>query len=144
MSDFILLDGDTAQFLPAFGLATVIVQPGQLVASGAATVGGVKVCVEGDEASVEVAGCTYTAGPYSIPGAGTLKIKQLAGDQVASKTQSGGKPVLLRGGQFDAVFEVQSPAKQPPKGTAPPEPDGTTSYDGKGSFVAANTKFTGV
>jgi hypothetical protein len=144
MSKLILIDGDQVTFLPAFGQATVMVQPGKITASGPATLGGKKLCVEGDETSVEVAGCTYVMPPlYTIPGTGTLKIKKLGGDQVASKTRSGGAPVLLQGGQFEAVFEVESGAQQPPTGGPPPPPDKTPSYDGLGFFTPANSKFSG-
>ena len=143
MADFILIDGDKVIFMPAFTPATVIVQPGKLKGSGPATVGGKKICVDGDESKVSVAGCAYTTPQHSIPGTGTLKIKALAGDQKAKKTQTGGKAVLLKGGKFTAKFEVQSPAKQPPPGPGSPIPDSTTQYSGNGKFVTTNVKFNG-
>ena len=39
-------------------------------------------------------GVTYMAPPYVIPGVGILSIDSLGGEQKASKTNSGGKPVL--------------------------------------------------
>jgi hypothetical protein len=141
MADFILIDGDQAMFLPSFGVATVVVQPGTLTASGTATRSKKKLCVDGDEANVSVPGCTYIAGPHVIPGTGTLEIDALGGDQVATKTQTGGKKVLLLGSTFTAKFEVQSPAKMPTQG--PPKPDTTPSYTGSGSFVTTNTKLRG-
>ena len=143
MSDFILIDGDIVVFMPAFGAAMVVVQPGKLEGSGPATIGGKNVCVDGDESKVSVAGCMYMAGQYSIPGTGTLKISALAGDQKAQKTQSGGKPVLLKGGNFTAKFEVQSPAQQPPPAPGPPIPDATPQYSGNGMFITTNAKVTG-
>ena len=140
MSDLILVDGDKAIFMPAFGLATVVVQPGQLKGSGPATLKGKKLCVDGDEKSVTVAGCTYIAGSYSVPGVGTLKIKSLAGDQKAKKTQSGGKAMLLKGGMFTATFEVTTPAQIPPPTSSP---DGTPQYSGQGNFNSTNQKFKG-
>jgi hypothetical protein len=141
MPDFVLIDGDTVMFLPSFGAATVVVQPGTLTAGGTATRGKKKLCVDGDEANVSVPGCTYIAGSYVIPGTGTLKIDALGGDQVATKTQTGGKKVLLMGSTFTAKFEVQSPAKMPTSsGTVP---DSMTSYTGSGSFVTTNTKLRG-
>lgn len=141
MSDFILMDGDQVMFVPAFTPAVVVVQPGKLAGSGPATIGGKKMCVDGDEANVSVPGCTYMTPQYSIPGAGTLKISALAGDQAATKTQTGGKAVLLKGGSFTAKFEVQSPAQQPtPSG---PVPDSTTQYSGQGMFLTTNAKVTG-
>jgi hypothetical protein len=141
MADFILIEGDKANFIPAFGIAMVVVKPGDLQGSGPATIGGKKICVEGDEANVSVPGCMYTAGPYSIPGTGTLKIDRLAGDQTAKKTKTGGKAVLLKGTIFTAKFEIQSPAQQPT--ATGPVPDSVPSYSGQGIFIASNSKFKG-
>ena len=143
MPDFILLDGDIVNFIPAFGAAVVVVQPGTLSGSGPATLNGKNICVDGDEKNVSVPGCMYIAGPYVIPGTGTLKIDALAGDQVATKTNTGGKAVLLKGSQFTAKFEVQSPAQQPPPGPGSPIPDATPQYAGNGMFVTTNVKFRG-
>ncbi|MCB9350527.1 MAG: hypothetical protein H6573_23870 [Lewinellaceae bacterium] len=139
----ILLTGDKVNFMPAFGAATVVVKPGALAGSGPTLLGGKPVCVVGDEAKVSVPGCTYIAPPYVIPGTGTLKIDSLAGDQKAVKTKVGGKPVLLKGSNFVAVFEVQSQAKQPPPGPGSPIPDPTPKYSGQGSFTTTNIKFIG-
>ena len=143
MSDFILVDGDSVVFLPAFGAAVVVVQPGKLAGSGPASVGGKKICVDGDESKVSVPGCAYMTPQYSIPGTGTLKIAALAGDQKAKKTNTGGKAALLKGGNFTAKFEVQNPAKQPPPAPGPPIPDATPQYSGNGMFVTTNLKVTG-
>ena len=143
MSDFILIDGDIVNFLPSFGAAIVVVRPGTFKGSGPATLNGKKICVDGDEKDVSVPGCTYTTPQYSIPGTGTLKIAALAGNQKARKTQTGGKLVLLKGGNFTAKFEVQSPAKQPPPGPGSPIPDATPEYSGNGTFITTNLKFKG-
>ena len=142
MNKLILIDGDLAMFLPSFGAATVVVQPGTMKASGPATIGGKKICVDGDESKVEVPGCVYITAQHSIPGTGTLKIAALASDQKAKKTKTGGKAVLLKGSQFTAKFEVQSPAQQPPPGPGSPIPDATPQYSGQGSFMPAQIKFT--
>ncbi|MCK6592831.1 MAG: hypothetical protein L6Q76_35200 [Polyangiaceae bacterium] len=126
MPDVILLEGDTVSFLPSFGAAVVVPQPGTLQGSGPATVNGKKVCVEGDESKVSVAGCTYITPQFSIK---------------AQKTATGGKAVLLKGKQFTAKFEVQSPAKQPTQ--AGPVPDPTPQYSGSGMFISTNTIFNG-
>lgn len=138
MSDFVLIDGDQAVFLPAFSPAVVVVQPGKLAGSGPATVNGKAICVDGDESKVSVPGCAYMTPSHPIPGTGTLKIAALAGNQKATKTKTGGKPVLLKGAMFTAKFEVQSPAQQPtPTG---PVPDGSPQYSGQGQFITTNTK----
>jgi len=143
MADYILIDGDTVNFNPAFAIATVVVQPGTLSGSGKSSLGGKPVCIDGDEKNVSVAGCAYTTAVHTIPGTGTMKIDTLAGDQKASKTNSAGKPVLLKGSLFMAKFEVQSPAKQPPPGPGSPIPDSTTQYPGNGTFQTTNTKWKG-
>ena len=142
MTDFILVDGDKANFLPNFGAAVAVVQPGNLAAGGPASLVGKKLCVAGDESKVAVPGVTYMTPQYSIPGTGTLKIAALAGDQKAKKTRTGGKAVLLKGSKFTAKLEVQSPAKQPPPGPGAPIPDPTPQYSGQGLFVT-NTKLRG-
>jgi Contractile injection system spike tip protein len=138
MSDFILQDGDMAIFIPAFGPAIVVVQPGRLTASGPATTNGKKICLEGDESQLSVPGCMYMAGPFAIPGTGTLKIASLAPDQKTMKTKHKGKALMLKGSQFIAKFEVQSPAQQPaPTG---PIPDAMPTYSGQGIFITTNIK----
>jgi hypothetical protein len=143
LPDFILIEGDKANFLPNFGAALVVVRPGNLLASGPATLNGKKLCVDGDEKKVSVPGCSYVTPQYSIPGTGTLKISGLAPDQKAFKTRTGGKVVLLKGSLFTAEFEVQSPAQQPPPGPGSPIPDSTPKYMGSGMFMTTNTKFQG-
>ncbi len=143
MPDFILIHGDKANFLPNFGAAVAVPQPGDLKASGPATLTGKKMCVDGDEGKVSVAGVTYMTPQYSIPGTGTLKIAALAADQKAKKTRTGGKVVLLKGSRFTAKLEVQSPAQQPPPGPGSPIPDPTPQYSGQGTFITTNTKLRG-
>lgn len=141
MADFILITGDTVMFNPTFGQAIVVVQPGTLNGTSTEKVGGMAVCVEGDEANVVVPGCMYVAPPYVVPGVGTLSIDSLSGDQTAKKTKSGGTVVLLKGGVFDAKFEVMAPAQQIVAGA--PVPDATPEYKGTGSFVTTNTNVRG-
>jgi hypothetical protein len=141
MSDFILTEGDMALFMPVFGAAIVTPKPGEMKGSGPGTLQGKKLCVAGDEGKVSVPGCTYMTPQYSVPGTGTLKISALAGNQTAKKTNTGGKPVLLKGAKFTASFEVQSPAQQPtPNG---PVPDSTPKYSGSGNFATKNTLLKG-
>jgi hypothetical protein len=140
MSDLIIVDGDTVNFLPNFGAAVVVPIPTTIAGTAAKTqVTGKVACLEGDEKNVKSSGCMYIAGAYVIPGTGTLKIDQLNSDQLTQNTKIEGKKVILQGSTFDAVFEVQSPAQQPTSG--PPVPDSTAKYSGgKGMFVPSNTK----
>jgi hypothetical protein len=143
LPDFILIEGDKADFQQIFGAAIVTVRPGEMKASGPATLGGKKLCVDGDEKELKVPGCPYVAPPYVTPGTGTITISQLAGDQKAQKTQTGGKVVLLKGSVFIAEFEVETPAQQPsPSGPVPDAPP-KKKYTGSGSFLTTNTKFQG-
>jgi len=138
VSDFVLVDGDTVNFLPSFGPAIVVVRPGRLAGSGPAKIGGKAACVEGDESRVNVPGCMYSTPQYSMPGVGTLKIQSLAPNQRTETDKTGGKAMLLKGSSFKASFEVQSPAKQPPPGPGSPIPDTMLMYTGTGMFVSAN------
>ena len=142
MADYVLVDGDKAIFKPAFGAATVVVQPGTLKGSGPATVGDKPMCISGDESSVSVEGCIYTTTIHTIPGVGTLQISQLASDQVATKTSTGGTKVMLVGSAFTAAFAVQTPAQQPTSSGTVADP--TPRYSSTGSFTSTNSKFKGV
>ncbi len=135
----IIRDGDTVLFDPTYGPATVVVKPGKIKATGKTTVKGKKVAVQGDEAAVEVSGCTYTSAAFPVPGTGNLKIAALAPDQIAKKSKSGKKSVLLRGSVFIAQFEVKSPAKLIPPGSAPIS-DPIPLYTGTGKLLPSNTK----
>ncbi|BAY84769.1 hypothetical protein NIES267_42660 [Calothrix parasitica NIES-267] len=141
MSDYILITGDKAMFNPNFGQATITVRPGDLIGTGKDKINQKLVCVDGDEKKVIVPGCSYITPQYSIPGVGMLFIQSLAANQKAQKTKSGGKPVLLKGGQFQAKFTVMVPAQQP---SAPsPIPDSTPQYSGTGTFISMNLKVKG-
>jgi hypothetical protein len=137
MSDYVIINNDTALFDPAFGAAVVVVQPGTITGSGTGKIAGQAICLDGDESSVVVAGCMYTAGSYSIPGTGTLKIDSLNSDQVAAKTTCDGTALILKGSSFNAKFEVTSPAQMPTSGG--PVPDSVPQYSGTGRFATTNT-----
>lgn len=135
---FIVVMGDSVIFDAAFSGATVVVQPGTMLAASGRGKAGAAVCVVGDEASVLVAGCTYTTTTHSTPGVGILSIESLGDAQKAGKVKSGGKQVILADGDFTAKFQVATPAQQP---AAPnPIPDTTTSYSGTGHFESKNQR----
>src|SRR5437870_420880 len=107
MSKFVVVNGDTANFQPACGLATFVPPPPPGTITGSAKLeSGAAVCVEGDESSVVVNGVAYTAGAFTVPGAGTLTIQKLGSDQVAKKLTVGGKGAIVVGSTFDAKFTV--------------------------------------
>ncbi len=138
-TDYVIVEGDQIQFMPTFGAATVVVQPGVMGGSGLQTLNGSKICLEGDEKDVSVPGCTYMTPTHSIPGVGTIKVDSLAGDQLSEITTDSNKAIIIKGSQLTAKFEVQSPAQQPtPSG---PVPDATPSYSGQGMFITSNTLY---
>ncbi|MDJ0800358.1 MAG: hypothetical protein QNJ51_26715 [Calothrix sp. MO_167.B12] len=136
MADFILITGDKAMFNSNFGQAIITVCLGDLIGTGKDKINQKLVCVDGDEKKVTVPVCPYTTPQHSIPGTGMLFIESLAANQKAQKTKSGGKPVLLKGGQFQAKFTVMLPAQQP--STPNPIPDSTRQYFGTGTFISMN------
>lgn len=140
--DTIIIDGDQVIFESTMGQATVIVKPGAMKASGKTTIKGVAVCVDGDEKEVEVPGCNYMTSIHTKLGVGTLKISALGSDQLASKSNSGNKAMILEGSQFDSVFEVDTPAEdiKPVASGGSPIPDTTPSYSGKGQLKPSNKK----
>ena len=141
----ILVNGDKAQFANDFTpTADVKVQDGTLTGQGHAQLGSKTWCVEGDESTVQVPMISYSTPEYTIMGFGTLTIKELASDQVASYTCTDSKKVLLVGGSFTSKFTPTIPALKPPPGAGPPIPDSTSSYEGSGTFKSTtNSKLTG-
>src|SRR2546425_5308445 len=138
MSDLIIVDGDQVNFIAAFTPAIVTVQPGKISSSAATTkVGSKGPCLEGDEKSVEVSGCSYNTPAFTITGLGTLKIKKLNSDQLTQTTQIESKKVILKGTMFDAEFKVDTQASVLVGNVT--KFDDTPTYSGKGSFVASNT-----
>lgn len=137
MPDYVVVDSDTVQFEASCGAATVTVAPGTITGSGSKLkVSGKTVCIEGDESSVEVSGCAYVAGSYSVPGVGKLTVDSLASNQKAQKLIVGGKKVILVGSNFNGKFTVMTPAQTT---SSPPTPDPNPEYSGSGSFVTNNT-----
>lgn len=135
--DQVILSNDQALFDPVFAPAIVIPRPGTITGSTMEQSGGRTVCAVGDETSVIVPGVSYTSGVFATPGLGTLSILALGPDQQAMQTSSGGRPLILRGSQFRAQFQVTIPAVNPNTGV----PDGLPIYFGTGSFLTTNTVF---
>jgi hypothetical protein len=136
--DFAIIQGDQAIFDPSFPPAIVTAPPGTISGSSRDKVNGLIVCVEGDEASVIVAGAVYFTPSFPIPGVGTLTIESLGPDQKARKAKSGGRAVILKGTKFRARFQVSAPAQViQPAGTVL---DPTPIYAGMGSFITTNTR----
>lgn len=130
-------------FKPAFTTAMLVPAaptPGPITGSGQATVNGAMVCVQGDEASVQVP-VMYISPPFTIPGSGKLTIASLGPDQIAQQTSYVSKPAILKGSTFTALLSVVAPATQSTPGG--PVPDPTPTYMGTGQFVTSNTTSKG-
>lgn len=148
MEDFVILNGDTVQFIPQsfqpalLTMSTAFITAAQLspVMAGFFTVNGRIPCVEGDEQRAVVVNCSYTSGPYQIPGFGTLRIETLPPVNYAQNTRIGGKRVLVKGSPFPARFDVVTPAQLPPTPPAfAPVPDPMPFYRGLAMFMTSNT-----
>jgi hypothetical protein len=137
--DIVMRTGDLIQVvIPAPTIVPVLEQPAPLTGSSTdVTVVGTKACLRGDELPPELRGpLTYTAPPYTTPGTGTLSLT-LQPANLTVKTTNGRKPLLLRGGTFQALFTVASPALQPtPSG---PVPDPVVEKPGTARFISTNT-----
>ncbi|WP_147404043.1 MULTISPECIES: hypothetical protein [Aquimarina] len=135
--DVIIMNDDTVEFSKV-GLLTLIppIPKTTIKASGKTTINGKKVCVQGDEKKVEIT-CQYTVPPFSTPGSGTLKIMNLAPNQLTRKATSGNKKIILKGKLFIALFEVDSPATLP---SPPNTPDPVPMYVGTGKLIPGNKK----
>ncbi|MBI4491817.1 MAG: hypothetical protein HY690_03380 [Chloroflexi bacterium] len=113
MPDVIIKTGDMIKFnIPPPVLIPPIMAPIPLVGSGSTVqVMGQPICLFGDELPkfLQVP-LPYTSPPFVIPGMGTLKVILLP----ANMTQRtiNGKPILIKGGTFPAMFQVQTPAQQ--------------------------------
>ena len=142
MPDFILIDGDAAVFDPRFSAGRTIhvgVKEGKIRGSGAEKVKGVRICVKGDEKSVSIPACSYMIDPKAKGGFGTLSIKELGSNHKAMNRKIGGQPVLLKGGNFIALFSVTAPAMGPGATAGSVVPDMTRAYLGHGSFITKNS-----
>jgi hypothetical protein len=81
---------------------------------------------------------TYDAPPY-VKGAGTVSFELKDGNK-SQKTKNSGDPIVIKGGDFTATFEVVTPANDPLTGPDPARPTGT-KLDGSASFTTSNSFF---
>jgi hypothetical protein len=137
MGDFVMRTGDTITI--TIDPPTIVPQlqaPVALTGSGGSvTVNGMSVCLVGDEIPVQIKGpLEYTAPPFTQPGVGTLTLTLLP-PNMTSQTMMG-KPLLIKGGPFVAMFMVTEPAMQPTP--AGPVPDPLLEKPGTAQFTTTN------
>jgi Contractile injection system spike tip protein len=137
-ADIVMRTGDLVQItIPAPAIVPQIAAPVPLTGSSTdVTVVGTLCCLQGDELPPVIRGpLVYTAPPYVTPGTGTLTLT-LMPDNLTMKTTNGGKPLLLKGSTFQAMFTVNSPAMQPTPGG--PVPDPLVQKPGTARFISTN------
>jgi hypothetical protein len=142
VADFVLRTGDQLELtFPGTALVPALAGPVPLTGSGGTvTIAGLPVCLQGDELPVELrTPLAYTAPPFTDPGTGTLLLTLLPAN-LTVRTSSGGKPLLVRGGTFQAVFTVDVPATQPTP--AGPVPDPELEKPCTARFLTTNTTVT--
>lgn len=138
MGDFVVKTGDQIQItVPPPAVVPQLLAPVPLTGSSTnVLIAGSPACLEGDELPPAIQGpLTYTAPPYVTPGTGTIQIILSPANKTA--TTPNGKPMLLKGGTFQAIFNVQSPAMMPTPGG--PQPDPLMVKNGTAQFITSNT-----
>lgn len=137
MGDFVMRTGDMVKItIPPPAVIPTLEAPAPLEGSAEAiTIDGMAVCLLGDELPEFLAEpMAYTAPPFAIPGMGTLKLT-LTETNMTVMTRSG-KPLLIKGGPFMAMFTVTEPAQQPTP--AGPVPDPVVEKPGTAEFITTN------
>ncbi|MFI9274106.1 hypothetical protein ACIGXM_25870 [Kitasatospora sp. NPDC052896] len=139
MAGFVIRTGDLLEVtLPGTVLVPELAAPVPLTGSSTnVTVTGMPVCLQADELPMTLREpLAYTAPPFTTPGTGTLLLTLLPAN-LTQRTTNGGKPLLLSGGSFPAVFTVETPATQPT--VAGPVPDPALEKPGTARFITTNT-----
>jgi hypothetical protein len=141
MGDFVIKNGDQIQItIPPPTVVPQLVAPVPLIGSSTDVfVAGSPACLQGDELppSIQVP-LQYMSPPYVTPGMGTIQI--ILSPSNLTATTPNGKPMLLKGQTFQAIFNVQSPAMMPTPGG--PQPDPLMVKTGQAQFITTNTTVT--
>ncbi|HEV2344695.1 MAG TPA: hypothetical protein VGS97_11420 [Actinocrinis sp.] len=138
MADIVMRTGDLIQItIPQPAIVPQIAAPVPLTGSSTdVIVVGTPACLQGDELPPVLRTLlVYTAPPFVTPGMGNLTII-LMPDNLTIKTMNSGKPLLLKGGTFQAMFTVSTPAMQPTPGG--PVPDPVVQKPGTARFISTN------
>lgn len=137
VGDFVMRTGDTVKVtIPPPAIIPTLQAPVPLEGSAeSVTISGMSACLLGDELPEMLAEpMAYTAPPFSEPGMGTLKLT-LTEANMTAKTRNG-KPLLIKGGPFTAMFTVTEPAMQATP--AGPIPDPVLEKPGTAQFFTTN------
>jgi hypothetical protein len=137
MGDFIIRTGDSIKVtIPPPAIVPALEGPIPLTGTSASlTVADMRACLLGDELPPMLREpLPYTAPPFSTPGTGTLTVTLLP-TNMTEQTRNG-KQILIKGGQFIAMFAVEEPAMQPTP--AGPIPDPVLEKPGTAEFITTN------
>jgi Contractile injection system spike tip protein len=137
MGDFVMRTGDLVRItIPPPAVVPAVEGPVPLEGSGGpVTIDGMSVCLLGDELPEILAEpLPYTAPPFTVPGLGTLMLT-LMPSNLTVITQKG-KPLLIKGEPFTAMFTVTEPAMQPTPAGPVPDPD--LEKPGTAEFITTN------
>jgi len=140
MGDFILRTGDLLKVaIPPPVVVPMLGAPVPLLGSGTnVLVQAMPVCLLGDELPNLLKGpLPYAEPPFTIPGTGRLTLTLRPANLTARTLR--GKPILIKGQQFPALFAVLTPATTP---AVPPEPDPVPVKSGTAEFITANKTVT--
>lgn len=137
MGDFVMRSNDMVKVtIDPPAIVPALEAPVPLQGSaGSVSIDGMSVCLVGDELPPTLREpLAYTAPPFTVPGMGTLTLT-LTPSNMTVKTQKG-KPLLIKGGQFIAMFTVTEPAVQ----TTPAGPvtDPVVEKPGTAQFMTTN------
>lgn len=136
-ADFIIKTGDMISItIPPPTIVPQLLAPVPMVGTAATVlVSAMPTCVLGDELPPSIRGpLAYTSPPFVVPGTGTLKII-LMPTNLTIPTNTGGKPIIIKGATFQAIFTVQSKAVNPVSGSSDP----LAVKVGTAQFITSNT-----
>ena len=136
-ADYILRTSDMLKItISPPAVVPSLIPPIPLMGSSANfSVMGMPVCLEGDELpKMLLAPTPYISPPFVIPGVGTVSVTLTPTNKTA--TTDNGKKILIKGGTFQAKFQVSSPAMMPTP--AGPQPDPVSVKPGTASFITTN------
>jgi hypothetical protein len=135
VADFIIKSNDMLQVtIPPPAIVPLLMAPVPLIGTGmTAMINNQPVCLQGDELPPTLrVPLVYTAPPFVTPGMGTLTL-MLMPNNMTIRSAFSGKPALLKGATFQAIFNVTVPAMQPtPVG---PIPDPLMVKPGTAQFI---------
>jgi hypothetical protein len=134
VGDFIIKTGDQIKItIPPPCIVPMLQAPVPLIGTGTTVLESNKpICLQGDELPLSIkAPMPYTAPPFVTPGMGSLQII-LMPNNLTMLTQNG-KPIIIKGATFQAIFNVSAPAMQPTP--AGPVPDPLVVKPGTAMFI---------